>query len=218
MLYANILAYCYEVIVLTETWLTLEIFDEKLIDDRYTVHRLDHDCDATGKKEGGGTLMAVLKTLRSFRTNLFTTLHANIEHVVIQVPSVTMDKLHIISAVYVPQKTPELVYTAYFEMLDAIFENTNVERFYLIGDFNLPSLEWESDISNRSTFDHCRGDSPVGKIIHDFCLPIMLHNTTPLETCGIKYWISSSVTVTARCTRLLIYCYLQINIILRFML
>lgn len=64
LLYMNILSFSYDVIILSETWLTPNILDNEFIDDRYIVFRCDRDRLATGKRDGGGVLIAVLRELR----------------------------------------------------------------------------------------------------------------------------------------------------------
>lgn len=113
ILYMNILSNCYDIIILTETWLTAAILDSEFIDDRYTVYRCDRDREATKKKDGGGTLVAVLKGLRSNIVEPTFPFNKSIEHIIIRLPSATTGKYDIICSAYIPPKTPECIYVAY---------------------------------------------------------------------------------------------------------
>lgn len=56
---SNVLSSDYDVILLCETWLTDEYSDSEVFDSRYMVYRQDRDRHLTGKKDGGGCLIAV---------------------------------------------------------------------------------------------------------------------------------------------------------------
>lgn len=65
--YINIQSEDYDIICLTETWLSNDIFDTELFDTDYEVIRLDRSHEITKKKRGGGVLLA-LKQEFKFRT------------------------------------------------------------------------------------------------------------------------------------------------------
>ncbi|XP_058827779.1 uncharacterized protein LOC131687700 [Topomyia yanbarensis] len=64
----------YDVIVLTETWLNDQINSLQLFGSKYTAYRNDRDPDSTGKKRGGGVLIAVSNRLSSKQKNARTDL------------------------------------------------------------------------------------------------------------------------------------------------
>lgn len=53
-LFYNILVNCYDIIILSETWLIPSISDSEVVDSRYQLYRCDRDRVATGKDDGGG--------------------------------------------------------------------------------------------------------------------------------------------------------------------
>lgn len=61
--YRNIQVNSYDIIALTETWLTDSVFDNELFDDRYLVWRRDRNYASTGQSLGGGVLIAVRREL-----------------------------------------------------------------------------------------------------------------------------------------------------------
>lgn len=141
-LFMNILSYSFDVIILSETWLTPSIADSEFIDDRYLVFREDRNRVATNKREGGGVLIAVRRELRPMRIMTHPA-HATIEHVMIQLPASRPNTRHIISAAYIPPRSPEDVYGSYLDMLQDILIDTSTESFYVAGDYNLPpDIEW----------------------------------------------------------------------------
>lgn len=154
-LYMNILNGNYDIIILTETWLIPEINNNEFIDQRYNVYRCDRDRVNTNKMDGGGVLVALLRTLKSsecdISINSANSLYRNlIEHVLIEVPSVRPSKRHIISAAYIPPKTATPVYEQHFENLQQILGDPSVDCFYIVGDYNLPEITWSIPALNAS--------------------------------------------------------------------
>nr|XP_049697166.1 uncharacterized protein LOC126054699 [Helicoverpa armigera] len=139
--YMNILSGSYDVIILTETWLVPGIRDCEFIDDRYLVFRCDRDRSATNKRDGGGVLVAVLRTLRPTRFTMQFTL-AVVEQVVVRLPASQANKFHVITAAYIPPRTSNDIYEEYFDMLHSVVNDSTCETFFIVGDFNMPDIDW----------------------------------------------------------------------------
>lgn len=166
-LYMNILSFSYDVIVITESWLTLHISDREFIDQRYIVFRCDRDRVSTNKKDGGGVFIAVSKELRPTQVPLPDTYSSLMEHVIIQLPSSDRTKHHIISAVYLPPKSPESSYTLLLKSLNGLLTSTTVDKFYLFGDYNLANVDWSpNDPNTRGLI--CSSVSPIGMELGNF--------------------------------------------------
>ncbi|CAH2109299.1 unnamed protein product [Euphydryas editha] len=68
LFYCNLMNSCYDIIILTETWLNSGVSSLELFNDRYVVYRRDREVsDFHCTKEGGSVLIAVLKSLKSIR-------------------------------------------------------------------------------------------------------------------------------------------------------
>lgn len=63
----SILTRDIDVIVLSETWLNGNIFNEEIFSGKYVVYRRDRDFDLTDKKDGGGCCVAVKANFLSTR-------------------------------------------------------------------------------------------------------------------------------------------------------
>lgn len=165
-LFMNILSECYDIIVLTETWLVPDIHENLFIDSRYSVYRCDRDRDATGKKDGSGVLVAVRRGLAVHRlplplpppaprnslsptslTNLAGTnaIPPIVDYVIIEFVNEKNNLRHILCALYLPPNQPYSTYKLFFNTLQKIFTSNNVASFYLLGDFNIPTLDWLMD-------------------------------------------------------------------------
>lgn len=146
ILYTNILSNCYDVIVLTETWLVPEIADGEFIDQRYVVFRCDRDRVATGKKDGGGVLIAVLRNLRPSGLFFPSGYSSNkIEHIMVELCSGEQDKRNIISAAYIPPGTSSDIYLNHFTSLQNTIDDSNTDNYYVFGDYNITDADWAPD-------------------------------------------------------------------------
>ncbi|KAL0831107.1 hypothetical protein ABMA28_001979 [Loxostege sticticalis] len=160
-LYMNILTQSYDIIILTETWLHADITDNEFIDNRYRVFRADRDLCATGRRDGGGVLIAIRRALCSGGCALAAAappLPPVIDQLLIELK--VAKRSFYIGAVYIPPKQCHEVYLNYLNMIQNKFLDHNTSSttdFFIVGDFNLPNLLW---ISNETY-----GQSPSN---HDF--------------------------------------------------
>lgn len=165
-LLVNILASSYDVIILTETWLVPEIANNEFIDPRYVVFRCDRDRGATGKRDGGGVLIAILRELQSASLDTLNSSHYRpsscIEHLMVALPCKSdKHKIHVISAVYVPPGTSTDVYTSHFDFLQDALIAPNVMNIYIVGDFNLPHIMWNPITAGHDACVACVCTHPI---------------------------------------------------------
>lgn len=107
----------------------------------------DRDLVSSNKMDGGGVLVALIRTLRSSECDIYITLanslYCNlVEHVLIELPSVRPPKRNIISAAFIPPKTATPVYEQHLAHLQQILGNSGVDCFYIVGDYNLSEITW----------------------------------------------------------------------------
>uniref|UniRef100_A0A8D8Z7Y4 Endonuclease/exonuclease/phosphatase domain-containing protein n=1 Tax=Cacopsylla melanoneura TaxID=428564 RepID=A0A8D8Z7Y4_9HEMI len=155
--YENILGQDQDIIAITESWLKDGIFDAEVIDSRYQVFRLDRDPSITGKKRGGGLLMAL-------KTELKPEMY---EHLCIRTPLFEVLWIHItlgftgldIGLVYL--ETPTTIGSVQL-FLNHLQKNTRIGRknVLLLGDFNIPKFPYSDP--NLVTQD------PVASIMINF--------------------------------------------------
>lgn len=147
----NILSHNYHIIILTETWLNANIGDNEIIDQRYQLFRCDRDQQATGRQDGGGVMVAVLRGLGARAVRLgspsppscsFATLPlipSVIDYISIELK--LGNEQHFINAVYIPPKQPPQVYELFTNYLQNLLQY-NIKNYHLFGDYNLPTIEW----------------------------------------------------------------------------
>lgn len=141
----NILSHSYDIIILTETWLHEGVLDSEFIDTRYNVYRCDRNRAATYRRDGGGVLVAVLCSLSVTRC-VPTPPAAPLDIPVIVdyiLLEIRIDKSRfLICGVYIAPGTDSDIYSTFFNSLQEIIQVKGYDTFYLIGDFNLPHLDW----------------------------------------------------------------------------
>lgn len=141
----NIYNSSYDAIILTETWLRPGILDSEIVDcDHYLIYRRDRDLSNSIKKDGGGVLVAIKKSIPASRLAHLEL--PNLEELIITIP-LENDTLFI-SAIYIPPKSSRDTYTDFYNHLEYITTNNNIGNICVIGDFNLPQLNWQAAEAN----------------------------------------------------------------------
>ena len=148
-----------DVIIFNETWLKSSILDSEIFGlEAYKVFRLDrsqktHPPDPHDPKKfrkyGGGVLIAI-KTQLFVQTN-YIELKSKSEFLAVEFKLNDSTKI-IIATCY---RVGTLGYTNLNEIsksIKTIIRKRGVREFVLLGDFNLPKIDW-SDQSSRSTLE-----------------------------------------------------------------
>lgn len=146
----NILCNDFDVIIITETWLHAGIYDGELCDDRYDVFRNDRNLLACGKSSGGGVMILTKKYLCATRyevdpgppTEMLTIIFPS------RVLSASSDLY--ISTVYVPPSQADTRRQPIdIELISSTLKNILAVspdvHYMLIGDFNLPYVQWDEN-------------------------------------------------------------------------
>lgn len=136
--YLAVLLDAYDIIVLSETWLTDSISDNEFIDNRYTVFRKDRSEVTSDKLCGGGVLIAVKKNLQAYAMDMCTN---NREEVWVAVH--VNDKKVILCAVYFSPMSAYQKYLEHVALVEEIITKDEVSIFVVAGDYNLRNIQWE---------------------------------------------------------------------------
>lgn len=158
--YNNILSENYPIVVITETWLNSSFSNSEIIDDRYVIYRRDRDLQTSSKERGGGVLIAVLRSLLSYEL-LLPNIGVEEVWVVIRVADFKL----LLCAVYIPPSSDGVVYSNHLERVEKMVDNSEHETICLIGDYNLPSIEWVQHSHN----DEIAATKCDGEIEAYFC-------------------------------------------------
>ncbi|KAG5863042.1 hypothetical protein JTB14_020704 [Gonioctena quinquepunctata] len=135
--YTNILSEDYDIIAVTESWLTNGICNSELVDDRYTVVRKDREAISM---RGGGVFVAIKKDLKFEIVNIESRLECLYE-------------VMILSVVYFPPNSSVADYTDFYDMFDSF--NKNNTEIIIVGDFNLPDFENNTSEKSKALIDFC---------------------------------------------------------------
>lgn len=139
----------YDVIVLSETWLTKDKFSTEFFDPRYTVYRKDRcDSDIAAIK-GGGVLVAIDSKYDSEFIDVPELDH--LEALCVKIHLRSSDTYLFIYGLYIQYGSPESLYSSHMKAITAVYSLVkHGDIFVAIGDFNMPIVTWTQ---NEDGFD-----------------------------------------------------------------
>lgn len=130
----------FDIIALTETWLTEGINNSELLDDRYIIFRHDRDTVGTGKSRGGGVLLAVHRRLQATQLTVADhLLPVSIDSLSLVVRVPLSNFLLCIHLAYIPPQSTASVYKDYFSSFE-LLGDLAFNQCLVIGDFNIPEI------------------------------------------------------------------------------
>lgn len=130
----------YDIIILTETWLSPDISDSELGLDYFTIYRLDRNFINSSHSRGGGVLIAVKSAITS---SSITLNNSNVEHVFVLL-SIDHSSL-LIGSTYLPPLSSILVIESHLSVIEQLLLNHKPDVVLLLGDYNIPGVSWTSD-------------------------------------------------------------------------
>ena len=145
----------YDIIAITETWLSNNVFDNEILPANYTLYRNDRG------SRGGGVLIAV-------RDNIISKVLSSPADIEMLTVEVKASQSFIICVVYLPPAPSLSLIQSLSSHLSQFQESCN---FVLLGDFNLPDINW----------DTLCGTSGVAETFCDMCFEF---NFSQLISCS----------------------------------
>ncbi|XP_062541343.1 uncharacterized protein LOC134209375 [Armigeres subalbatus] len=131
----------YDVVVLSETWLKSDICNSELSSD-YSIFRCDRSEFTSGLSRGGGVLVAVKRELQCTEVSLSDCCALEQVKVTLKLPH---SSVHIFGIYLRPNSDYELYATHYTVVQSVIDKSFVYDVFLLLGDYNLPHLQWIFD-------------------------------------------------------------------------
>lgn len=137
----------YDIVVLTETWMTDGIHDSEIFDDRYIVWRRDRDYSLTGQKKGGGVLIATRNYLPVTLKPLYNSTAEDLWlHICIKQPNSRTSTNIYIGVIYLCQQNLGLTFNSqlsnFLTKLNTVVTQNNDDKILVFGDFNLSGITW----------------------------------------------------------------------------
>lgn len=121
----------------TETWLNDNISSGELFDlEVFSIHRKDRDLSTTGRKDGGGVLLAVKKCYVTERLDKFEA--KGLESLWVKIYT-SRNAFIFVCVVYFVPESPKTNYKLFFDYLEK-YEQLLSGPVFIIGDFNLRLL------------------------------------------------------------------------------
>ena len=145
-----------DVVLLNETWLKKSIKDHEIIQSRnYTVFRSDrsqltHPSDPSNPKKfrkyGGGVLIAVRSDIEASVKRISMRKGAEIAAIELQVGL----QKHVFCTIYRVGTLGELNHSSIISSLQSFYGGRTHNKIFVVGDFNLSSVEWPATQVNNS--------------------------------------------------------------------
>jgi len=135
---AMIYSHNYDIVAITETWLFNSIFDNKILPTNYRIYRNDRS------SRGGGVLLAVQDTIISKTLSS----PANIEMLTIEAE--ISQTIIFLCVVYLP---PNPTLSQIQSLTSHLSQLPQSWSTVLIGDFNLPDINWDTLCRNSTVSD-----------------------------------------------------------------
>ena len=165
----EIATYRYDIMVFTETHLDSTITDSELFPSNYTVFRRDR---LHNGRKGGGVLIATRDTVKVFQRE---DLLCDSELLFVNILVSGNRKVNL-GVFYRPPKSDINPLLDLQTALDSVFSTSNSDLL-LLGDFNLPEINWDTNCALRSS-DHT---TLLCDIIHDNFLTQLVKDPTREE-------------------------------------
>lgn len=131
-----------DILCITETWLNSHIYDTELLDSRYTIYRKDRMYELSNTTRGGGCIIAIKSNIISEYISSFEYNSSHIENLWVKVKTSNSNIYFCLG--YISPACNTLDYINFLHNLnDNITKLESNSLFFLLGDFNLPSIEWK---------------------------------------------------------------------------
>ena len=144
-MFSNIVCSNYDIIVLSESWLNCSVFDSELFDDRYNVYRRDRESGGFHhKKNGGGILIAVKKSIKSYRMGGFESKCEDVWVCVELAKNEGKQEILLICGVYLPPPIQKHILEHFIDNANRVYDICKTTNKLIVGDFNLGNIAWEN--------------------------------------------------------------------------
>ena len=151
--------YCkdYDIIAITETWLSNTIYTNEIFPYGYNVFRRDRD------GRGGGVLLAVKNTIHTDQLLMP-------KHLEVLSCNITLDNFSFyVCLIYRPPNSNEAsdaLLVSYLDLLD------NSKNLLILGDLNLPDIDWDTYTGSFGT------SSAIADLAYNYNMHQLVSDTT----------------------------------------
>lgn len=168
------------IIVLTETWLNESVLDSEILDNRYQIFRRDRQSGTfSGGREGGGVLIAVIKSINAYRNKSFESCCEDL-WVTLDLPTnstlKTSKRIHLCATYLAPPVNINLI--TYFT--NKVSSAINDDSVIIIGDFNLGNIKWTKSSAHQHAEPNVDTNN-IGKVFLEFLSSNDLYQYNAIE-------------------------------------
>lgn len=155
----------HDIILLTETWLNEDISSSELGLNHYNIYRLDRNRITSNKTKGGGVMVCISKNISSSKLPVK---HKNVEQIFVML-KISTRKI-IIACTYIPPTSDLQIYKNHTEDVEILKHKYPKAKFIIVGDYNLPKIDWSFDIDNGAVVNETEVQCAKSKEMLDLSL------------------------------------------------
>ncbi|RYE05026.1 MAG: hypothetical protein EOP33_07750, partial [Rickettsiaceae bacterium] len=169
-LYAESSTHVTDIYAFSETNLSQDLTSSEYFDRNYNVFRRDRHDGTLSTSAGGGVLIAV--NTRFICDIVPLTIEPNIECICVKIVLNSGVNVYIYNA-YIPPSSNAGVYDSHADAIRQVHElSTESDIILVVGDFNIPTIEWEHDDDDESNimlpnFTHPENQHHTSEFIYD---------------------------------------------------
>lgn len=146
-IFQSILSNNFDLIFITETWLNNSFLDSEVSDARYDIFRYDRDTKSSDKSIGGGVMIYAKQMYQAQLRSEFSRVGVELVWITIGARGfgITQQRAVHLGVAYVPgdmQHSQRLALV--LDSLNAIMQAHPDDHIILLGDFNMPNIQWDS--------------------------------------------------------------------------
>lgn len=164
-IHKKIISSSFSILLATETSWDESVRSEEIFGNSFNVYRDDRDFLESGKKSGGGVLVAISTKFNS--ELLHSTKNNAFEHV--WVKTYIAGETHVFASVYFPpDRTNKSSYENFFEIAEKILSELPPEvKVHIYGDFNQRNADFIHDSENDQILLPIVGENETLQLIFD---------------------------------------------------
>lgn len=136
-----------DIVAISETWLQPDVGDSELLPNHYQVFRKDRNLEVTGRRTGGGVLLAFKDHIQCSKvdTTFFSLNFPDIDLLICK--CILKHKTFYVLLLYVPPSVPVETFVAFLESIE-MTDLLHDKGLLVLGDFNIPDFI-DSNLNDR---------------------------------------------------------------------
>lgn len=146
-LYSSLLNVDADFVCITESWLNDNILSTEFLNENLICHRRDRNYAQLGSTKGGGSLIIHKKSIHCTRIQSFEANIDFIDDIWLAIDS-PQGKIFLCCVYITSKSNNDYLYGPFMDkIMDNLSRINSSDRVVIVGDFNIPELNWDKDMN-----------------------------------------------------------------------